>query len=243
MLTFRLMSLSYNIFSIGDHALTIELGNSIDETINHHCLSLAVHLKKADIPGVKDIIPAYCTVSVIYDPLIVFKTPGIISPFQYITSLIEKVIDTYEPSLHHSQRKMSIPVCFDNSFACDIERMVEAKKLSAAEIISLFINRTYRVYLTGFLPGFSYMGKVDDVLATARKEKPHLKINAGSVGIAGSQAGIYPLQSPGGWNIIGRTPLRLFDKHTDDPCLLQAGDEVTFYEISLKEFNELNQNN
>jgi inhibitor of KinA len=111
--------------------------------------------------------------------------------------------------------------------------------MSIEEIIQLHLSKNYRVYMIGFLPGFPYMGSVNERIATPRKNTPGTKIPAGSVGIAGEQTGIYPLDSPGGWNIIGRTPINLFDTASDQPCLLQPGDMVQFHLISLDEFNQI----
>jgi inhibitor of KinA len=131
---------------------------------------------------------------------------------------------------------MKIPVCYAKRFAPDLEELAAGKNLTVANVIHLHTASTYRVYMIGFLPGFPYMGKVDSCIATPRRSSPRTGIPAGSVGIAGQQTGIYPLSSPGGWNIIGRTPLQLFDKNRDHPVLLQPGDNITFYSITEDEF-------
>lgn len=236
------MPLHYYIYPLGDHAITIELGDRIDEATNKQCLELSELLSQSNIYGVKDIIPAYTTVSVIYDPIEIFQLPDVGSPYQYIRQITEQAIAYYKPSATANQRTITVPACFDVSFAPDLEEMAQQKNISAKEVIDIFLNTTYRVYMIGFLPGFAYMGKVDDAIASNRKAKPHTDIKAGSIGIAGNQTGIYPLNSPGGWNIIGRTPLRLFDKDADEPCLFKAGDEVVFSQIGIDEFHQLNQN-
>ncbi len=130
-----------------------------------------------------------------------------------------------------------IPVCYDERFGYDLDFISLAKQLAKDEIINLHVSRVYYVYMIGFLPGFSYMAAVDDKLVIARKPNP-VPVIAGSVGIAGSQTGIYPLNSPGGWQIIGRTPLKkLFDEHADPPVLLKAGNRVQFYGITRQEFD------
>lgn len=235
------MPFDYHIYPLGDHAITIELGNSIDPALNQQCLDLAALLAQKDIPGIKDIVPAYCTVSVVYDPVAVARSSNIRSPYQYISERTAATIKEYRGKETVEPRKMVIPACFHESFAPDLALMAAQKRMTPGDIVQIFLNKTYRVYMIGFLPGFPYMGKVDDAIASPRKEQPHVKVEPGSIGIAGNQAGIYPLTSPGGWNIIGRMPLRLFDKNAKDPCLFRAGDEVTFRDIGIEEFHHLNQ--
>jgi len=134
-----------------------------------------------------------------------------------------------------------IPVCYDNEFAIDLPWIAEQKSLTREEIIRLHSSRQYHVYMLGFLPGFSYMGEVDEKIIVRRKPEPQ-QILAGSVGIAGKQTGIYPLNSPGGWQIIGRTPLKMFNKDNIEPCLLKAGDAVEFYSITSEEFDYIQKN-
>jgi inhibitor of KinA len=134
------------------------------------------------------------------------------------------------------QRILEIPVCYAKPFAPDLETLALQNQLTTEEVIQLHTAKVYRVYMIGFLPGFAYMGKVDHRIAAPRKSQPRTNIPAGSVGIAGEQTGIYPLVSPGGWNIIGQTPLKLFDAARPDPVLFQPGDRVHFYSISQNEF-------
>jgi inhibitor of KinA len=124
----------------------------------------------------------------------------------------------------------------------DIDLIAQSHGLTSSEVIALHTARIYRVYLIGFLPGFAYMGTADKRIATPRKTSPRISVPAGSVGIAGEQTGIYPFDSPGGWQLIGRTPLQLFDTNSTTPCLLQPGDEVQFYPIDISEFNQLSNN-
>jgi inhibitor of KinA len=134
-----------------------------------------------------------------------------------------------------TSRKIKIPVCYSGKYALDIHDIAKEKKLTAPEIINLHTAKRYRVYMIGFLPGFAYMGEIDKRIAMPRKTQPRTKVEAGSVGIAGMQTGIYPFDSPGGWQIIGKTPVKLFDKEKSDPVLLQPGDEIEFYSITEDE--------
>jgi inhibitor of KinA len=233
----------YKLYSLGDQAITIELGDEIDESINRKCLSLAECLGEQKINGVKDIVPAYCTVTVIYDAVEVAKAFHVSSAYLYMLERIHQVIDGCNWKESSAGRKITIPVCYDEAFALDIDHLASTKNISKDEVIHQHCSKPYRVYMLGFLPGFGYMGKVNEMIAMPRKDKPHLKVGAGSVGIAGYQTGIYPLASPGGWNIIGRTPLKLFDAGSLEPCLLKAGDEIIFQPIALQEFHQQNQNN
>jgi inhibitor of KinA len=131
---------------------------------------------------------------------------------------------------------ITIPVCYEKEFALDIEEIATVKNISINELIEIYTSKIYHVYMMGFLPGFAYMGEVDEKLEMPRKQQPRQTVEAGSVGIAGRQTGIYPLASPGGWQIIGRTPLKLFDAEKKEPTLLKAGDKAKFISISKDEF-------
>jgi inhibitor of KinA len=138
-----------------------------------------------------------------------------------------------------TSRQIEIPVCYYPSLAPDLQSLADEKNLQVEEVIQLHTSRTYRVYMIGFLPGFAYMGKVDEHISMPRKTNPRTLVAEGSVGIAGEQTGIYPLDSPGGWNIIGQTPLRLFDAQKDELVLLRTGDSIKFFPIRLKEFLQM----
>jgi inhibitor of KinA len=155
-----------------------------------------------------------------------------------LKELLEPILNQVTDNGELMGRTLKIPVCYEAAFAPDLAELATEKNLTTDEVIRLHTNTVYRVYMIGFLPGFPYMGKVDGRMATPRRSSPRTSIPAGSVGIAGEQTGIYPLSSPGGWNIIGRTPIRLFDKDRPEPVLLQPGDAVQFYSITEDEFND-----
>jgi inhibitor of KinA len=224
----------YTIFPLGDSALTIEFGNSIDENINKRLLQLFYQLKEANIPYVTDIIPAYSTLTICYDVFAVGKTET--TAFETVAKIIENVTSEKQNNSNPSARLIEVPVCYDAKFALDMDEIAKQKKLSKEEIIEIHTSGTYRVYMLGFLPGFAYMAEVDEQITMPRKAQPRLNIEAGSVGITGKQTGIYPLASPGGWQIIGRTPLQLFDKEAEKPVLFKPGDEVKFISITANEF-------
>jgi len=229
---------NYTIFPLGDTAVTIDFGNSIDEVINQEVLSLFHSLKENFIPGIIELVPAYSSLTIYYDMLTVRKNnPQYKSAYDAMKEKIaERLLEPIGESgiLSHS---VKIPVCYDKEFAPDIDELTASKNITVDELIRIHTSKTYSVYMLGFLPGFTYMGKVDDEIAMPRKVNPRQRVEAGSVGIAGYQTGIYPLPSPGGWQIIGRTPARLFNANTDELTLLKPGDKVQFYSIGKDEFN------
>ncbi len=227
---------SYTIFPLGDSAILIDFGNELNESINKKILAIFRKLKNENITGVLDVVPAYSSLTIHYDVMkIIGKARGK-AVFDIITDQLKKIVEDDTEISIEENRKINIPVCYDDEFGLDLIYLANEKKLSVEEVIQLHTSKTYRVYMIGFLPGFAYMGSVDQKIQIPRKENPRKKIEAGSVGIAGEQTGIYPLQSPGGWQIIGRTPLQLFNKEKKEPVLLQPGDEIKFFSISKDEF-------
>jgi TIGR00370 family protein len=226
----------FTISPLGDSAVIINFGNVINETINRKVLTLFYKIKELSIPGIKDVVPAYCSLVIHYDVIFIKRNTSINkSAFEIIKEEIKKIIDLTPDASFQTVRTMKIPVCYSEKFALDINDISKEKKLPVDEIIRLHTKK-YRVYMIGFLPGFPYMGEVDEQIAMPRKAQPRTNVEAGSVGIAGMQTGIYPLDSPGGWQIIGKTPVQLFNKEKDDPVLLQPGDEIEFYSITEDEF-------
>lgn len=226
----------YIISNCGDHAITIEFGDTINISTHQKVMALFNHLCKENIAGVKDIIPAYTTVTVVYD-IMKAKQQTAASASGFISSEIEKAIQQCHWNEAATKSLIEIPVCYDTSLGVDLEGISKQKKLNVDEIVEIHSSTVYDVYMLGFLPGFAYMGIVDDKIATPRLSKPRTNVAASSVGIAGNQTGIYPLDSPGGWNIIGQTSLKMFDMKKNEPCLLKPGDKVKFVPISLDEFN------
>ena len=231
----------FSIFSLGDSAITIDLGNLIEEQLNRKALAIKSWLEGQALAGVRDIIVAYSTVSVFYDPdSMLVALPASHSDGGIYNHMCQKLKDAWtfsgeggpEPS---SGAIIRIPVCYGQEYGPDLEALAQARGLTCEEVVRLHSAVTYRVYMIGFLPGFSYLGKVDARLASNRKQVP-APVPAGGVGIAGDQTGIYPLNSPGGWQIIGRTPLKLFDPGVSPPVRLSIGDQVLFFPVSKDEF-------
>lgn len=225
-----------SIYPAGENALTVCLGNAMDVAINDRVFRLFHYLQRHPNPLWKDLIPAYCTLTIVYDVGSVRKHQT--AAFAWVRGEVERALAEYnEHEETLSKRKLFIPVCYDSTFGFDLKSLAKANKLSVDQVIELHTQLLYRVYMLGFLPGFAYMGMVDEKIAAPRLSTPRKLVPAGSVGIAGNQTGIYPLVSPGGWNIIGRTPVNLFDSREQNAVLFLPGDEVKFYSISKEAFD------
>ncbi len=213
----------------GDSALVIIFGDRIDEEINKKVHAVANAIEKASPDWLIEVVPTYTSVYVYYDPL----------ELSY-----QEALDAIRPFLsaepkEEKPRIVEIPTVYGGEFGPDIEFVAQHNSLTVDDVIEIHSKPLYRVYMLGFTPGFAYLGGMDERIATPRLEKPRLKVPAGSVGIAGKQTGIYPIESPGGWRLIGRTPLRLFTPEKDPPTLLRPGDYVKFVPISEEEFWEI----
>lgn len=227
---------SYKIFFISESAATIDFGNVIDKEINKKTVSLFHHLCRQPLEGMIEAIPAYSSLTIYFDPFILKKiNPPQKKIHEYIYDAMEKLMHGEFVDNPTERKLVRIPVCYDEEFGIDLLWLADQKGISPQELIGVHTSKEYHVYMLGFLPGFAYMGEVAEQIAVSRKLQPQ-QILAGSVGIAGKQTGIYPLNSPGGWQIIGRTPLKMFDINKKDPCLLNAGDQVVFHSISKYEF-------
>jgi len=220
------------IVAAGDAAIVAEFDERIDPQVNARTLALANALRAASIAGVRDIVPTFRSVAVYFDPL----ATDITMLRAYVRQVSAREFDASV----ESASSVEIPVCYDREFAVDIDEVSAfAGGLSSEDVIALHTASTYRVFMLGFAPGFAYLGSVDARIALPRRASPRLQVPAGSVGIAGQQTGIYPMDSPGGWNIIGRTPLRMVSLNGPDPSLLKPGDEVRFRRVSRQEFDAI----
>lgn len=245
-ITFRIRSCinleaPYKIFSLGDSAITLDLGSAISPALNDKALAIQRHLLEEPFTGFRDCWVAYSSVTVVYDPI---EVKRVYNPektvFSMIGTLLQIAYTLATDLIPANARKIRIPVCYDDEYAMDLQTLAKEKQLAPETIIELHTSRSYRVYMIGFLPGFSYMAEVDERLIIPRKSQP-VTVKAGSVGITGSQTGIYPVQCPGGWYIIGRTPLKIFNSEAEMPVMLQAGDEVEFYSTGKDEFEEIDR--
>jgi len=234
---------AYNIYPLSDAALIIDFGNNIDETINKMVHSLFFQLQNDPIPGMTEAIPAYSSLTIHYDVLFILnKLNKQTTAYEWISENLKKYISKENIETGDPQLLIKIPACYEHEYAPDLDFIVSQNNISPEELIHLHTSTVYRVYMLGFLPGFAYMGMVDEKISSSRKQNP-VTVEAGSIGIVGKQTGIYPLRSPGGWQIIGRTPMKLFDKEKINPVLFKAGDQVQFYSISKDEFEDFKSGN
>jgi len=230
------------ITPLGDSALTVRVHDRFkdapEETLKE-VLNVVRRLEDAHIPGVIELAPAYTTVAVFFDPICVINRA--VEPDRAIEWLTQKIHE----ELTHGKRKrgeravarvVEIPVCYDPEFALDLDHVAQHAQMSPKEVVDLHRATDYHVNCIGFTPGFPYLAGLPEKLATPRRVTPRKEIPAGSVAIGGRQSGIYPLRSPGGWNVIGRTSLQLFDPKKNPPALLRAGDRLRFQAISRQEF-------
>lgn len=196
-------------------------------------------LVQEQIAGIRDIIPAYCTITIVYNPLHFLSNQSGAPPFELVKKEVEGALNQKLPWENCPTKHHQVPVCYHQSLAPDLAHIAQAKSLSIDDVINHHHSVTYRVYMIGFLPGFPYMATVDEAIATPRHATPRTMVPAGSVGVAGHQTGIYPSVSPGGWQLIGQTPVQLFNAHQQQPSLFQPGDLVSFYPISLTTFRQM----
>lgn len=233
-----LLSPPYQLYASGDQALTIDFGNEVTDETHHRVMSAYHYLTSLTTAGIKDLIPAYTSLTVVYDVLQWKK----INPGQHaytnVTQWLEPLLTAIPEITLQEKNIVSIPVCYDPSLAPDLDILAQRLGMGVEELVNLHTAPVYSVFMLGFLPGFPYMGMVTQRLAAPRHPQPRTHVAAGSVGIAGTQTGIYPLPSPGGWQLIGQTPLILFDRNRIEPCLLLPGDQVRFTAISLSEFQQ-----
>ena len=221
---------SLRLVPCGDRSLLVYCGDQIDQAVNRRVHALARSLRAAAHPAVVEVTPAYHCLMVEYDPIRI--------RLEHLEEIIRaRAAELSQPA--PEPRDVEVPVCYGGEMGPDLNTVAAHAGLTPDEVVALHTERAYPVYCLGFSPGFPYLGEVDPRLSTPRLAEPRLKIPAGSVGIGGSQTGIYPSPSPGGWQIIGRTPLRLFDPWRNPPALLAPGDRVRFRPITEAEYSEM----
>jgi inhibitor of KinA len=227
------MADSPKIFPLGDSCVTIDFGNEISADLNTKAISFASYFESNPFPGFTEAVPAYSSVAVFYHLVEVRKNfPEYESAFDAVADIVRNAVAQPHNAKDIKRQLVEIPVDFSDGSALDLNVVAEFAGISPDQVIERFLARSYRVYMLGFLPGFAYMGEVDEIIAAPRKDSPRIKVPKGSVGIASRQTGIYPLESPGGWQIIGRTTAEMFSADRDPPCLLSPGDDVRFIRIS-----------
>ena len=225
------MNSHYRIVPAGESVLIIEFEERIDPLVNATTIACAESIQAAAVAGVRDVVPTYRSVAVYFDPL---RTDT--------DALLERITheaETAGPGALVAREPLRIPVCYGGDLGPDLPQVAAFARMSADEVVQRHASATYRVFMLGFVPGFAYLGMVDPDIAMPRHATPRVRVPMGSVGIAGVQTGIYPAETPGGWQLIGQTPVRPFDPRRDDPFLMKAGDAVQFYAIERAEFDRL----
>lgn len=227
--------MNFRIFPLSENAVTIDFGNRISTEINEKVIQLADLIEKNKFDGFIEIVPAYSSLTIFFDVSLVRRNcTKFPNAFSFVKNLIESGLKKVEKLKIKSRKPIKIPVDYSLEFAPDLEFVAQYANLSQEEVVKIHTSKIYRVFMIGFLPAFAYMGEVDERIAAPRRENPRTKIEKGSVGIAGKQTGIYPLESPGGWQIIGKTGLDLFIPNKEEISLLKTGDLVEFYDINKR---------
>jgi KipI family sensor histidine kinase inhibitor len=215
----------------GDTSLTVEFGNEISETINSKIRAFSIALSQSDIPGIVETVPTYRSLMIHYDPEVIRYDP-LVDKLRGLLGGLDQI--TIPPS-----DVLEIPVLYGGEEGPDLDFVAKHNGKTQEEVIKIHTSTEYLIYMLGFTPGFTYLGGMSDEIAAPRLKTPRVKIPAGSVGIAGSQTGVYPIDSPGGWQLIGRTPVRMYDPGRETPILPQAGQYIKFYAIDQAEYDRI----
>lgn len=223
---------------LGDAAVSISFGEKVCLETYGKVQAVFQYLKAGSFPGMIECVPSYTSVTVFYNPYLLIKLHGKrTNPYEFVCTYLSSIAEKVEPVLPKEEEIVSIPVCYGGDYGPDLEDVASYNGLSKEEVIRFHSEPLYLVYMLGFAPGFPYLGGMPKEIAAPRRRTPRLRVPSGSVGIGGSQTGIYSLETPGGWNIIGRTPLALFQPECDKPTLLQAGTYLRFVPITEEAFD------
>jgi len=224
------------LFAMGDRALVIEYGRSQGAAVNARVRAAAEHLLSHPLPGVTDVVPAFAAITVHFDPLQVAAHYRVGDPLEAMRDALDSALARAPATPKHKPRTIEVPVCYGGDFGEDLQTVATHCGLSTEEVVKIHCTPVYQVHALGFLPGFAYLGGLDRRIVTPRLDVPRKRVPAGSVGIGGDQTGVYPFETPGGWNLIGRTPITLFRIEAEAPSLLEPGDHVRFVAIDAREF-------
>jgi inhibitor of KinA len=220
---------AFRIVPAGDSALIVEFEERIDPDVNARTIACAEAIQAAGVPGVRDVVPTYRSVAVYFDPL---RTDC-----DALTACLERAPGEPATGVAVAPTPVRIPVCYGGDLGPDLLSVASFAGMAEVEVVRVHAGATYRVFMLGFVPGFAYLGIVDQRIAMPRHATPRVRVPVGSVGIAGAQTGVYSAETPGGWQLVGRTPVKPFDPARDDPFLMKAGDAVQFYPIDRAEFD------
>jgi KipI family sensor histidine kinase inhibitor len=215
---------------MGDRGLLLEFGDEISLEVNEKVRRMALAIREAGIEGIIEAVPTYRSLLIIYNPLIL--------SIEELKERLGGIEEGLQRTPFPEPKLIRIPVVYGGPYGSDLDDVARYHRITPEEVVRLHCSKPYLIYMIGFMPGFPYMGDLPEALVTPRLKTPRLSVPPGSVAIAQRQTGIYSMESPGGWQILGRTPVRLFDPEKESPVLLQMGDLVQFYPINEIEFNE-----
>ncbi|MED3995853.1 5-oxoprolinase subunit PxpB [Peribacillus frigoritolerans] len=230
---------------LGDSAIVITFGNGMEYSVHKKIKLVKDLLEDEPFAGFIECVPAYTNLTVFYDPLVIYKNQNksngneTTSPFEVVRSILEMKLQDLKEDKKLIHRTVTIPVCYGNEYGPDLEYVARYNDLTTDEVIHIHSTGEYLAYMIGFAPGFPFLGGLSENIATPRRSSPRMAIPAGAVGIAGMQTGVYPISTPGGWQLIGQTPTKLFLPNVNPPSLLQAGDIVKFHPITDQEYKEM----
>jgi KipI family sensor histidine kinase inhibitor len=223
--------IEFKIKPMGDTCVTVLFKQEIKEDINADARGFCKAVKALSADGIIDAVPSYSAAAVFYDPIKL--------PYDNIKGICEDILTKGLGTETSSGRVFEIPVCYGGEYGPDLDIVASVNSLSHEDVVNIHTSRAYLIYMLGFAPGFCYLGGLDESIAAPRKDVPRQKITPGSVGIAGTQTGMYPIESPGGWQLIGRTPLTLYDPHREPPVYYNSGDYIKYKAVSEAEYNEI----
>ena len=224
----------FNIYQSSETSVIIEFGDEINPEINKKIRILCDYLEENSFNGLIEYVPYFTSISIIYDHLK-------INPFEKLREKIENIILSLDFSIEYEEHIVKIPVCYGSEYGPDIEYVAEVNNMTVNEVIDIHSKGEYLVYMIGFAPGFPYLGGMSERIAAPRRKTSRTAVPKGSVGIAGMQTGIYPLETPGGWQIIGRTPINIFNAESEEKTILKCGDIIKFYPISCDEYVKIKE--
>jgi inhibitor of KinA len=220
---------SFRIVPAGDSTIIVEFEARIDPAINARAIGLAAAVQATALQGVRDVVPTYRSVAVHFDPL---RTN-----YDALLLRLEQCASATADTIQPASAPVRVPVCYGADLGPDLDAVAAFASIAPEDVIHIHSSATYRVFMLGFVAGFAYLGTVDQRIAMPRHATPRVRVPLGSVGIAGVQTGVYPAETPGGWRLIGRTPVKPFDPDRAEPFLMEAGDAVQFYPISRAEYD------
>lgn len=215
----------------GDTAVTVEFGDEISEAVSAQVRAFDIALRGGGVPGIVETVPTFRSLMVHYDPGVIL--------YDDLTTRLRDALDRLDAGAIPPSGVLEIPVLYGGEMGPDLDFVAERNQKTPEEVVRIHSSKEYLIYMLGFTPGFTYLGGMDPSIAAPRLETPRVKIPAGSVGIAGNQTGVYPIDSPGGWRLIGRTPVRMYDPDRETPILPEAGEYIHFYPITQAEFDDI----